>query len=46
MREVSTDEPCGFGIVGDASSTINVVLLKDWRFDKASAVDTDHSDSC
>ena len=38
MREVSTDDPCGLGIVGDAS--ISVILLLGWRSESERAVDT------
>lgn len=38
MREVSTDEPCGLGIVGEAS--IRVTFLLGWRSESDRAVDT------
>jgi hypothetical protein len=38
MRDVSTDEPCGFGIVGEDSR--RVILLVGWRFVRERAVET------
>lgn len=38
MREVSTDEPCGLGIVGEAS--IRIIFLLGWRSESDRAVDT------
>jgi hypothetical protein len=38
MRELSTDEPCGLGIVGDASRSVTWLL--GWRLDRDRAVDT------
>jgi hypothetical protein len=35
---VSTEEPCGFGIVGEDS--IIVILLLGWRFVRERAVET------
>lgn len=38
IREVSTDEPCGLGMVGEAS--IIVILLFGCRSERDKAVDT------
>lgn len=38
MREVSTEEPCGFGIVGEASRS--VIWVSGCRRDRERAVDT------
>jgi hypothetical protein len=38
MRELSTEEPWGLGIVGEASR--RVTLLLGWRLERERAVDT------
>ena len=39
MREVSTEEPCGFGIVGEASR--RVIWVSGCRRESERAVDTE-----
>jgi hypothetical protein len=40
MREVSTEEPVGFGISGEDSRRVILVLRKVGREERARAVDT------